>query len=413
VTRPACVGEQAQVLLESLDVQAYAHGAELLCELARSEAPPPSLVVLEPERNGNGAQRLSPLEVMHGLAGLYGLAPPPTIVLVPEGREPLLAEALRAGAADAVLEPWRAPDLCARAQARARPTGEARPRVLDAPLVREHLAKPITSGGGALFGLRLVVGELSQSTMTRVLKALRLDTGELAALKVLDPEVAAQDTDLAGRFAREQLLLRGVEHPNLVTIRDAGTLGGLPFLDMDYVPGETLQERLKSGCLPLPEAVRIASQIASGLSALHACGIVHRDVKPENVLVDAQGQARLCDFGLSKAHNDAGLTREGEILGTVAFIAPEVLCGSPPAFGADVYALGITLFELLTAKDAILPGPPDRMFRAAVQGEAQQRAMRELPDGVRPVVTRMLAVDPGDRYSRLEDLIADLEACLS
>ncbi|MGE0709291.1 MAG: serine/threonine-protein kinase [Planctomycetota bacterium] len=371
----------------------------------------PGLVVLGPSANPDG-RTLDAVEVLCGLAGLYGGTPPPTIVLVPEGREALLAETLAAGAADAVLSPYRDADLLARARARLTSPGlSLRPRRLDAAFMIEHLARPVTSGGGVLFGGRLVVAEISHGSLTRVLKAVRLKDASLSALKVLDPEVADQDADLAGRFAREQRILLDIEHENLVPIRDAGTHAGLPYLDMDFIPGEVLSARLeREGALPLGEAVRIAVQVARGLSALHQREIVHRDVKPENVLLDAQGRALLCDFGLSKAQNDAGLTREGEILGTIAFIAPEVLTGTPPARRADVYALGVTLFEMLTGKDAILPGPPDRMFRAAVMGEAQQQAMRELPDGVRPVVTRMLAVDPGDRYDRLADLIRDLEA---
>ena len=137
---------------------------------------------------------------------------------------------------------------------------------------------------------------------------------------------------------------------------------------------------------------------------------MHRDVKPENVILDSSGAARLCDFGLSKAHDDSGLTREGEILGTAAFIAPETLCGSPPSFAGDVYALGITLYELVTGEEAI-SGPSDRAFRAAVSGEPQRQALLTLPSRLRPVVGRMLAVDPDDRYDRLGDLLRDLEAC--
>ncbi|MBL4849903.1 MAG: protein kinase [Planctomycetes bacterium] len=387
-------------------VEAHPDGISLLTALSRAERPPELIVLAE---DGPGLDRL---EQLSGIQGLFGSAAPPVLVVVEPEREDLLARALERGASDAILRPWRAADLVARARARAKPpVSVPRPRVLDARLVYESLARSVTSHGGALFGLRLIVSELSQSPLTRVFKGLRLvGSGELCAIKILDPEVAAQDEDWAGRFAREQSVLLGLEHPNLVPIRDAGTLDGLAYLDMDFVAGVPLDRRLSEGPCTTAEALRIAVQIGRGLGALHERGIVHRDVKPENVILDLHGDARLCDFGLSKAHDDSGLTREGEILGTAAFIAPETLCGSQPSYAGDVYALGITLYELLTGEEAI-SGPPDAAFRAAVSGEPQRQALRTLPAQLRPVVGRMLAVDPDDRYDRLSDLVRDLEAC--
>ena len=384
----------------------HASGAALLVHLARG--PAPDLVVLA--EDGPGLDRL---EQLSGIQGLFGAGAPATLLLIEPEREDLMARALERGASDVVLRPWRAADLLARARARVgAPRGASAPRVLDPALLHDSLGSSVTAGGGALFGLRLIVSELSQSSLTRVLKGIRLsDAGELCAVKVLDPEVAAQDEDWAARFAREQSVLLGLEHPNLIPIRDAGTLGGLAYLDMDYVEGQPLDQRLaEEGPCSIRAALVIAIEIARGLRALHELGVVHRDVKPENVILDQQGAARLCDFGLSKAHDDSGLTREGEILGTAAFIAPETLCGSPPSYAGDVYALGITLYELVTGEEAI-SGPSDRAFRAAVSGEPQRQALRVLPPDLRPVVGRMLAVDPDDRYTRLSDLIADLESC--
>ena len=388
-------------------VTVHASGAALLVALARG-GPAPALVVLAAD--GPGLDRL---ELLSGIQGLFGSGAPATLVVAEAEREDLMARALERGASDVVLRPWRAADLLARAVVRAgAPRGRPAPRILDPALLRESLGTSITAQGGALFGLRLIVSELSQSSLTRVLKGVRLgESGELCAVKVLDPEVAAQDEDWAARFAREQSVLLGLEHPNLIPIRAAGTLGGLAYLDMDYVAGEPLDRRLASaGPCSIQAALVIAIEIARGLRALHELGVVHRDVKPENVILDTQGAARLCDFGLSKAHDDSGLTREGEILGTAAFIAPETLCGSPPSYAGDVYALGITLYELVTGEEAI-SGPSDKAFRAAVSGEPQRQALRVLPPDLRPVVGRMLAVDPDDRYTRLGDLIKDLESC--
>lgn len=362
-----------------------------------------------------GDTDLTRLEVLRGLHGLRGPAMPPCIVLVEPGREDLLARALEAGAADTVMLPFRANDLEARIRARIRggpaaPPSAATPRMVDVAAFSGPPSRPVTAEGGFLFGLVLVVSELALGSMTRVLKGVRLADGTLAALKVLDPQVAATDEDWARRFAREQQLLRGIDHPNLVRIRDVGTLEGLPYVDMDYFPGTPLDELIHAtGRFETDRAIDIGLGIARGLQALHALQIVHRDIKPENVLVDTQGHTRVCDFGLSKPHDDAGLTQEGEILGTVAFIAPEILTGDAPSAESDVYALGVTLFEMVTGEEAIPHGNAHAMFEAAVKGTAQSRALTLVPERLRTSVSRMLAVRPGDRYSHMDHLIRDLE----
>jgi len=358
--------------------------------------------------------RVTALDLLNGLVAAFGEGRPPTIVLARPDDESLLAEALEAGAADAVLLPCRPGDLLARLQARLRlgPRG--------APTTRRFTrdtafagppSRLMTQGGGFRFAERLLLREIGHGGgITRVLKALRLEDGSLAAIKLLDPDVAAQDEDWSRRFAREQQVLAGIEHPNLVKVRSGGTLDGVPYLDMDYFPGETLDARIeREGRVEPAEAVAITAAVARGLGALHERGIVHRDVKPENVLIDTRGHVRVCDFGLSKPHDDAGLTHEGEILGTAAFIAPELLTGGAPSARSDVYALGVTLFEMLTGEDAIEPGPTQSMFQDSMRGAAQTRALRMVTNGVRPVVSRMLAVNPADRYRSVDALLGDLE----
>lgn len=323
-----------------------------------------------------------------------------------------MAPVLEAGAADAVLLPFRPADLLARVRARSRaqPAVTPQPRVLRAEAFDRAPQRPLTDEGGWLFGPRVLVADLGRGGLARVLKGVRLDDGSLAAVKLLDPQVAAQDEDWSKRFAREQRILKGIEDEHLVRIRDVGTLDGVPYLDMDFFAGETLDQLIeRTGALPEERALDIAAQVARGLEALHARRIVHRDVKPENVLVDEAGRVRLCDFGLSKPQDDAALTHEGEILGTAVFIAPELLRGEPPSPLSDVYALGVTLFEMLTGEDAIEPGPTQAMFQAAIRGEAQRRALQLVPDRARSVVSRTLAVNPADRYSCMGDLVRELE----
>ena len=191
------------------EVEVHSNGVSLLLALAKIETPP-ELIVL-----GDDGPGLDRLEQLNGIQGLFGSSAPPVLVLVEPEREDLMVKALERGAADVVLRPFRGPDLLARAQARAQPGQPPQPRVLDARLLYDSLARPVTSQGGVLFGLRLIVADLSQSSLTRVLKGVRLapsggsPAGELCAIKVLDPEVAAQDEDWAARFAREQSVLLG------------------------------------------------------------------------------------------------------------------------------------------------------------------------------------------------------------
>ncbi|MCA8924416.1 MAG: protein kinase [Planctomycetes bacterium] len=355
---------------------------------------------------------LSPVEFLRGLRGLLGAGAPPVVALVEPEAQDQLAPLLSAGAADSLLLPFRRLDLLARIQARERchEPGEPAPRQLDGSVFRDASNRSSVEDGGVCFGDLLVVGELSRGGITRVLKALRLSDGSLAAVKVLDPAVAKQDQDWSRRFEREQSTLAGVEHENLVRIRAAGTREEVPFVDMDFFAGETLDQKIdREGKLPPERALGIAIQVARGLKALHAKGVIHRDVKPENILIEPNGHVRVSDYGLSKPHDDAGLTQEGEILGTVAFIDPDLLAGGASDFAGDMYALGVTLFEMLTGKDAIEPGPPTSMFREALQGTAQTRAMQHIEGKLKPVVSRMLAVDPRDRYADIDAALTELE----
>jgi CheY-like chemotaxis protein len=351
---------------------------------------------------------LTRLELLRGIKALFGAGAPPCLVLVDADRRDLLAHALEAGAADALLLPFRAADLQARLSAHMRlPCGDPQPRTFTADCFAA--ASNGNGRGGYLFGELILVADMGGVGITRVFKAVRSD-GSLACVKLLDPAVASQDEDWSRRFAREQSILQGIEHENLVRIRDGGDLHGIPYLDMDFYPGESLDQVIdRLGAVAEGLALDVVTQIARGLGALHARNIIHRDLKPENILIDHQGKVRVCDFGLSKPQDDAGLTHEGEILGTVAFIAPETLTGGTPGFSSDIYALGVTLFEMLTGEDAIKPGPTQVMFQDSVRGSAQARALRFVEGRLRPVVSRMLAVDPSDRYASVDGLLEDLE----
>ena len=170
------------------------------------------------------------------------------------------------------------------------------------------------------------------------------------ALKRL-AENLARDEDLRRRFIREARLAARLAHPNVVRVFDVGDDDGRPFIAMEYVDGETLAELIaRRGPLPAPEAAALGIQICAGLAAAHAAGLVHRDVKPQNLLLGSDGVLKLGDFGIAVGHEGTRLTLAGTVLGTAGYLAPEQARGEQVTAAADVYAVGAVLFELLDGR---------------------------------------------------------------
>jgi serine/threonine protein kinase len=199
---------------------------------------------------------------------------------------------------------------------------------------------------GDAFGAYVVDEQLGEGGMGIVFRAIHED-GAVVALKVLKPGLVA-DPNAARRFAREARAVAEVDHPNLIDLIDAGDVDGTGYMAMRYVPGRSLDDRIRDhGPLPVEDTTRIVAEIASALDALHAAELVHRDVKPSNILLDAERGALLTDFGLAKRRDYSMLTAPGQMLGTLDYIAPEMLRGDEPGPSADLYALGCVVFECL------------------------------------------------------------------
>jgi tRNA A-37 threonylcarbamoyl transferase component Bud32 len=250
--------------------------------------------------------------------------------------------------------------------------------------------------------------------MSTVYRAFDDTLERWVAIKVLHGSMQ-DDTIQLERFRREARAVARLSHPHVVTVIDAGEGDGHPFIVLEYVDGETLKQLIRrQGRLPVTEAVAYAIEIGRALIAAHTQRLAHRDVKPQNVLIDPDGRAKVTDYGISRSLDDAGLTATGRVLGTTDYVAPEQALGEEVTEQSDIYSLGICLFEMLTGE---VPFTADSQV-----GVAMKHVREPLPDlrKLRPevsaalaaVVERATAKERRNRYATAADMVRDLERAL-
>ncbi len=233
------------------------------------------------------------------------------------------------------------------------------------------------------------------------------------ALKILH-EQFTRDADYVERFRREARAVAQLTHPNIVTVIDRGEQDGRQFIVFEYVDGMNLKELVEhEGPLSPREAIELALQVARGLGFAHEQGLVHRDVKPQNVILDADGRAKVTDFGIAHAVDVDGLTITGTIMGTSNYIAPEQARGQPVDEQTDIYSLGCVLYELLAGE---VPFDGDNFVAVAMRHVNDPvPSVREVRPDVPPrldwAIQRAMAKDHGDRFDSMADFAAELEAC--
>jgi len=228
-----------------------------------------------------------------------------------------------------------------------------------------------------------------------VWRARDIRLGRDVAVKILGAEA---DLAFRERFTDEAKRAAAVAHPNIVTVYDEGQDGSDAFIVMEYVPGKTLRDIIAArGALPPTEAADLVSQVAAALDATHRAGMVHCDVKPANVIVTADGVAKLTDFGIARAARGAA---ERELVGTARYVAPERIEGKPPTPRSDVYSLALVAFELLAGRPAYAGVETEDLLRDRLSGDAPSLAAvrADLPPRIAPVIAEGLARDPLDRY---------------
>jgi serine/threonine protein kinase/Flp pilus assembly protein TadD len=264
---------------------------------------------------------------------------------------------------------------------------------------------------GYPFGPFRILGKIGEGGMGVVYRAVKEGQDEILALKVLPDRFT--DTDLARRFEREARIAISLDHPNLVKAREFGQVGRRWFYSMELVEGATLAERIKSrGSIPEAEALSIASQVAEALSAIHARGLVHRDVKPDNVMIAKGGVAKLMDLGLAKSTrlDQSSLTQTGYALGTPHYMSPEQFQGAEADIRSDFYSLGATLYHMLTGHKPFRGATAPEVFKKQINNDLEDpRKIRpELSEGVCHVLEKLMARHPRDRHSSPAELLKDL-----
>jgi serine/threonine protein kinase len=232
-----------------------------------------------------------------------------------------------------------------------------------------------------------------------VFRAVGDRDGRTVALKVLRDELC-QDQAYRRRLAREARAAAEVDHPNLAGVLEAGEADGRSYLAVRYVDGRSLAGLLRTdGPLALPRLLRLAAEVGAGLDALHRRGLVHRDVKPANIMLAGDGTAVLCDLGLAKGLAYTVLTRPGQVLGTVDYLAPELIGGEPAGPASDLYALGCVLFECIAGAPPFAGRGLLRIGMAHLQEEPGDpaAARADIPPAVSWTVRQALAKNPGRR----------------
>ncbi len=275
---------------------------------------------------------------------------------------------------------------------------------------QEPADEPALAPGHLLAGRYRIGRLLGSGGMADVYEAWDLELDETIAVKVVHPDFAGRD-DMLGRFKREIKLARKIVHPNVCRIHDFGSDEELKFVTMELVPGSTMDALTRQRTeLDLDTVIEGFRQILSGLEAAHQIGIIHRDLKPQNLMVTPEGRTVLMDFGLARELSPGEISTDTEIIGTPAYMAPERMLGQAVDQRADIFSLGVMLFELATRRR---PFPGLTVFDMAqnqlsIDPPRPSSINPELPPWLDPIILKMLAKRPQDRFQTVAELMAAL-----
>lgn len=267
--------------------------------------------------------------------------------------------------------------------------------------------------GETILGNRYeIIRKIGDGGMAFVYEAKDRLLNRIVAVKVLRPEFV-DDEEFLAKFKREAEAVANISHPNIVNVYDVGCDGKVNYIVMEYVDGQNLKEIIKNeGTLDEYTALDITKQIAKALSAAHKKGVIHRDIKPHNILISSEGRnVKVADFGIAKAATNSTMTNIGSIIGSVHYFSPEQVKGKPVKNNADLYSLGIVLYEMLLGK---VPFKGDSPISIALQHinediEFSSEEKTQIPQSIRTLIKKLTEKSPEDRYQSSEEVIEDIE----
>jgi tRNA A-37 threonylcarbamoyl transferase component Bud32 len=322
---------------------------------------------------------------------------PPVLLLAEAPAESLAIMALKAGAADFLRKAGLAGEALVRSIEDAVREREAQ----RAPATRRVVAWP-EGGESPIPGYRNL-RKIGEGGMAQVYLAERVQDGLQVVLKVLDPRLR-EDQTFRKRFIQEFRLIASLRNEHVAQIYDHGFAGEHPYIAMEYLSGGTLATRIHEGLTSL-EALRITSQIARALDATHSRGVIHRDLKPQNILFRGNGRPVLVDFGLAKSVGvHTTLTRHGQVIATPRYMSPEQCLGKPADHRSDLYSLGVIFYEMLTGRRLYEAEGPAGLVYQHVHGPIPRLPARLA--GYQSTIDRLLAKNPEERFQSAHELFA-------
>ncbi len=255
-----------------------------------------------------------------------------------------------------------------------------------------------------------LIEKIAEGGMARVYRGRDLLLKRTVAVKVLKDQMTG-DAAFIRRFEREAQSAAALSHPHIVSIYDVGEQDGIYFMVMEYVDGKNLKEYIRAkGRLPVHEAIRIARQIGEALEEAHKAGVVHRDIKPQNILFSREGKVKVTDFGIAIAGDGVTVTVGDEIIGSVQYIAPEQARGELAGKQSDLYSLGIVLYEMVTGKVPFAGESPVAVAMKHIQEQIVPpgRIVADLPENLEQIILKAVEKDAAERYKTIDDLLEDL-----
>jgi serine/threonine protein kinase len=392
------VRDLVALLLEDVDCEVIgaADGVE---GIARLEESSPDFVVLD--------VHMPRLDGWETLKGIRARSDVPVLMLTTEGAEEDKVRGLVGGADDYLTKPVGPDEFVARVQALLR-----RARTAAAPAAPGRRAADTQFDSGEVIGSYRIDDVIARGGMSTIYRATHTAMDRTVALKVLSSEYT-DDRITRERFMNEWRIAAALKHPNILPVHDAGDVGGRMFLAMELIDGGDLGHKiLREGALSPPVAVSILDQMAGALDVAHAAGLVHRDFKPGNILLDGD-RALLTDFGLSKLlGSGAQLTVPGRMVGTAAYLSPEQIRGEEVTPRTDVYAVGCVIFEALTASAPFDAESDFVLMYAHLERPVPKMSQRRpaLPALADDVVKQAMSKDPAQRFGSAGETLAALKS---